>query len=90
MAVVADDYADDDYPDFLCSCIVKTLAGNASVTVPLNVGATITDCKQYLSEIPETCYVTHYVLRHQGVEVNDFTEISSLLQVHGFSSIICI
>ena len=64
---------------------MKTLAGNVSVTVLLNAGDTIMDCKQYLSEVPETGYITHYVLRHQGVEVNDFTEISSLLQVHGFS-----
>jgi hypothetical protein len=60
---------------------VRTLAGSNVVSIPVNAGDTIMDVRQYLSESPETCYVTHYVLRHEGVEVNDFTEIAALVQV---------
>ena len=60
---------------------VRTLAGSNVVNIPVNAGDTIMDVRQYLSESPETCYVTHYVLRHEGVEVNDFTEIAALIQV---------
>lgn len=72
---------DEEGVDLSLSCYVKTLAGNIVVHVPVNAGDTIMDCRQFLSEAPETCYMTHYVLRHQGVEVNDFTEIASLWQV---------
>jgi len=37
--------------------------------------------RQFLSESPETCYITHYVLRHEGAEVNDFTEVAALIEV---------
>ena len=83
--VVAEATAEDDEGgDFSCSCQVKTLSGNVMVHVPVSAGDTIMDCKQFLSEAPETCYVTNYVLRHQGVEVNDFAEIASLWQVRAW------
>jgi len=37
--------------------------------------------RQFLSEAPETCHATHYVLRHEGAEVNDFTEVAALIEV---------
>lgn len=59
---------------------VKTLSGANVVSIPVNSGDTIMDVRQFLSESPETCYVTHYVLRHEGVEVSDFAEIALLVQ----------
>jgi hypothetical protein len=60
---------------------VKTLGGTNVVRVPVNDGDTVLDVRQFLSELPEMCFVTHYALRYNGLEVNGYTEISSLLQV---------
>mmetsp|Transcript_922 Transcript_922/g.1478 ORF Transcript_922/g.1478 Transcript_922/m.1478 type:complete len:1243 (+) Transcript_922:286-4014(+) len=60
---------------------VKLLAGTTVVSIPVNSGDTIMDIRQFLSEAPETCHATHYVLRHEGAEVNDFTEVAALIEL---------
>uniref|UniRef100_A0A6T7ST89 Clu domain-containing protein n=1 Tax=Hanusia phi TaxID=3032 RepID=A0A6T7ST89_9CRYP len=58
---------------------IKTLAGNLTQEPTLNAGDTLLDVKHFLSETLETCYFTHYLLKHDGADVNDFVEINTLV-----------
>ena len=57
---------------------IKTLAGNLTQEPTLNAGDTLLDVRHFLSETLETCYFTHYLLKHDGADVNDFVEINTL------------
>ncbi len=67
---------DDQGAEALVNVVIKTLSGQGgSLSIPVGVGDTIMDVRHFLTESPETCHYTHYQLRHEGVQVNDFTEV---------------
>lgn len=59
----------------IVNVVIKTLGGGAPLSVAIGQGDTIMDVRHFLTESPETCHYTHYQLRHDGCEVNDFTEV---------------
>jgi len=81
VAILTSEDEQESEVDVAYTVQVKTLAGTNVVSIPVNSGDTIMDVRQFLSESPETCHVSHFVLRHDGAEVNDFTEIAALIEL---------
>ena len=57
---------------------VRMLGSGNLFSISVNGTDTLLDVRQFIAEQPETCFVTHYVLRHNGAEVNDLVEIGTL------------
>ena len=57
---------------------VRILGSANLLSIAVNGTDTILDVRQFIAEQPETCFVTHYMLRHNGAEVNDLVEIGAL------------
>ncbi|KAJ1496348.1 clustered mitochondria-domain-containing protein [Baffinella frigidus] len=60
--------------------VLKTLLGGLQLSFVATTGDTLMDVRQFLTEASETCFYTHYILRHDGVELNDFVEVSTLVE----------
>ena len=57
---------------------VRMLGSANLLSIAVNGTDTILDVRQFIAEQPETCFVTHYMLRHNGAEVHDLVEIGAL------------
>lgn len=62
-------------PEVFINIDIKTLSGS-KIVLQVSTQDTLLDVKQSLFEMPDTINYTHFALRCNGVEMNDYTEVN--------------